>query len=53
MPRPKIDELADRAIDGSLTAEQRAEYEALIATASVIALLQAKARNVRAEKPAA
>jgi hypothetical protein len=44
----QIDELADRANQGALTAEQRAEYESLIAAASLIAILQAKARIVLA-----
>ena len=44
----QIDELADRANQGALTPEQRAEYESLIAAASLIAILQAKARIVLA-----
>jgi len=44
----QIDQLADRANQGTLTAEERAEYELLIAASSVIAVLQAKARSVLA-----
>ena len=40
----KMDELAERCNEGALTAEERSEYESLIAAANVIALLQAKAR---------
>lgn len=40
----KIDELAERCNEGTLTPEERAEYESLVAAANVIALLQAKAR---------
>ena len=40
----RIDELADRCTEGLLTPEERDEYASLIAAASVIALLQAKAR---------
>ena len=42
----RVDELADRANEGLLTPEERGEYEALIATAAVVAILQAKARAV-------
>ena len=49
----RIDDLADRANDGQLTPDERAEYESLIATANVIAVLQAKARTVLSETPAA
>jgi hypothetical protein len=49
----RIDELADLANDGRLSPEERAQYESLIATASVIAVLQAKARIVLSDTPAA
>jgi hypothetical protein len=49
----KIDDLADRANDGTLTPEERAEYESLITAANIIAVLQAKARNVLSDTPAA
>jgi len=44
----QIDQLADRANEGQLTAEERGEYESLISAAGVIAVLQAKARSVLA-----
>lgn len=40
----RMDELADRCNEGTLTSEESAEYEAYIAAASLIAVLQAKAR---------
>jgi hypothetical protein len=49
----KIDDLADLANDGRLTPDQRAEYDSLIATANVIAVLQAKAQAVLSDTPAA
>jgi hypothetical protein len=48
-----MDGLADRANQGTLTPEDRAEYESLIAAASLIAILQAKARSVLAGNSAA
>jgi len=42
----RIDELADRCNEGLLTAEERAEYESYVAAATLIAILQAKARAV-------
>ena len=47
----RIDELADKASEGSLTAEERAEYEAYIDAIDVISILQAKARAVLADQP--
>jgi len=44
----RMDELADRANGGMLTAEERSEYETLIAAATVLGVLQAKARSVLA-----
>jgi predicted transcriptional regulator len=49
----RMDELAERANEGLLTADERGEYEALIATATVVAVLQAKARAALAESSAA
>ena len=40
----RVEELADRNTEGLLTADERAEYEALVTAADVIAILQAKAR---------
>ena len=44
----RVDELADRANEGSLTADERTEYEALVGAASLIGVLQAKARALLA-----
>jgi len=41
----RIDALADLANEGSLTSEERAEYEALINAADFISILQLKARQ--------
>ena len=42
----RMDELADRCNEGTLTADERAEYEAYVTAASLIAVLQSKARAV-------
>jgi hypothetical protein len=42
----RIDELADRCNDGTLTSEERSEYEAYVTAATLIAVLQSKARAV-------
>lgn len=47
----RIDELAEKANEGSLTAEERAEYEAYIDAIDVISILQSKARAVLAGRP--
>jgi hypothetical protein len=47
----RIDELADKANDGLLTPQERAEYEAYIDAIDVISILQAKARSVLAKRP--
>ncbi len=39
-----VDELARKCNEGAMTAAERAEYEALVEEADLIALLQAKAR---------
>jgi hypothetical protein len=49
----RMDDLAGRANEGQLTPDERADYESLIAAANVIAVLQAKARTVLSESPAA
>jgi hypothetical protein len=38
------DELADRYTEGQLTADERAEYEAIVAGGEIVTVLQAKAR---------
>ena len=40
----RIDELADRCNEGSLTTDEQSEYEAYISAATLIGILQAKAR---------
>lgn len=47
----RIDELADKANEGVLTAEERAEYAAYIEAIDIISILQAKARSVLAKRP--
>jgi hypothetical protein len=42
----RVDELADRCNEGRLTPDERAEHEALVAAAGLIAVLQSKARAV-------
>jgi hypothetical protein len=49
----RMDELAELANNGRLGADERAEYESLIATANVIAILQNKARTLLSGTPAA
>src|SRR5947209_5182188 len=49
----RIDELADKCTEGALTPAERAEYEAYVAAGTVIAILQAHARQVLASNPAA
>ena len=39
-----VRELAEKCNEGTLTAEERAEYESYIMAANVVAILQAKAR---------
>ena len=42
----RMDELADRCNEGTLTPDERAEYEAYVTAATLIAVLQSKARAV-------
>jgi uncharacterized protein YnzC (UPF0291/DUF896 family) len=42
----RLDELAERANEGLLTAEERVEFEKFRATFHVITLLQSKARRI-------
>ena len=48
----RIDELASRCNEGTLTPEERGEYETLVAAGEMIAVLQAKARVALSAKPA-
>ena len=47
----RIDELADRCNEGTLTPEEQAEYEAYVDAIDVIGILQAKAREALARHP--
>jgi len=47
----RIDELADRCDEGTLTAEERTEYETYISFGNFVAVLQAKARLRRNQSP--
>jgi hypothetical protein len=42
----RVDYLADRASEGSLTADEREEYAGYLYAIDVIAILQAKARSL-------
>jgi hypothetical protein len=44
----RLDELADRCSDGTLTAAESAEYEAYVRTINFIGVLQAKSRAILA-----
>ena len=40
----RVRELAEKCNEGTLSADERAEYEACVMAASIVAILQAKAR---------
>ncbi len=42
----RIDELADKSTEGTLTSEEEAEYKAYVEGIDVIGILQAKARTI-------
>lgn len=42
----KLDDLAEKSTEGTLTAEERSEYEACVRAINFISLLQLKARAV-------
>ena len=44
----RIDELAERCSDGTLTAEERSIYESYVRTINFMGVLQAKARRILA-----
>jgi len=44
----RIDDLADRCTEGTLTAEEKREYETYVRAGNLIAILQAKARKLPA-----
>jgi len=49
----RVDELADKSTAGSLTAEERAEYETYIAASTLIGILQSKAQKILATQTVA
>ena len=49
----RIEELAEKCTEGTLTPEERDEYEAMIRVGNFVAILQAKARRLLAEGHAA
>jgi hypothetical protein len=42
----RLDELAEKSSSATISAEERAEYDAMVDAGNVIAVLQAKARSV-------
>ena len=42
----RIDELADKCNEGTLTADERTEYQEFVSMFNILTVLQAKARNV-------
>jgi hypothetical protein len=48
----RIDLLAAKSSAGTLTADERAEYETCVAAGTFIAILQSKARKLLQERPA-
>jgi hypothetical protein len=46
----RIEELADRCVEGKLTSEEEAEYDAYLWGGNLIAILQAKARALLAKQ---
>ena len=42
----RIDELAEKCNEGTLTASEEREYESLVQTATFLAILQAEARKI-------
>ena len=49
----RLDEFADRSNDGTLSTEERAEYESWVRAVNVLGVLQAKARKVVAASESA
>jgi hypothetical protein len=43
----RIDELADKSTEGTLSSAERSEYEAYVAAIELVSILQAKARRVQ------
>ncbi len=42
----RIDELADKCNEGSLTSEEQSEYQEFVSMFNILTVLQARARNV-------
>jgi hypothetical protein len=51
--RRRMEELAGKSDEGSLTAEERAEHQLFVEVGDLVALLQAKARRFLADHPGA
>ena len=49
----RIDALADKSTEGTLTPEEREEYESYVHAIHVVSILQAKARRMLATPPPA
>ncbi|MSQ48091.1 MAG: hypothetical protein EXR78_06845 [Deltaproteobacteria bacterium] len=49
----RVDELADKCTEGTLTAEERAAYETYLHAVRVIGVLQAQARDILSHDDAA
>ena len=49
----RVDELADKSTAGTLTSEERGEYETYIAASTLIGILQLKAHEILAPQSAA
>jgi hypothetical protein len=47
----RIDQLADKCNEGTLTPQERSEYECFVSTFKAITLLQAKARTFLENNP--
>jgi len=47
----RLDELADKSTEGTLTEDEQAEYEAYVHALDFIAVLQSQARNVLSYRP--
>lgn len=47
----RIDELAEKANEGELNSDEKAEYQAIVEVIDLISLLQAKARARLARRP--
>lgn len=47
----RVDDLAERCNEGTASTDERSEYEALVAAATVVGVLQAKARRLLSAIP--